>query len=242
MHFDSTVEWNTTLYINFMDYEKAFDSLHRESMWKILRHHGIPPKIVALIKMMYKDPKCRVICNNTTTESFKVTTGVKQGCLLSPILFILAMNWVMKETTKDRKRGIRWTLTSVLEDLDYADDVGLLSSCYKDMQEKTTRMKETSELIGLKVNKKKTKVMKINSKKNDPIRIDDHELEDVEEFDYLGSRTTADGDAMRDVKARLSKARHAFASLKTLWQARNISISTKMRIYKSNIISVLLYS
>ena len=175
------------------------------------------------------------------TESFRVTTGVKQGCLLSPMLFTLAMNWIMKETTRVKKRGIRWTLTSVLEDLDYADDVGLLSSSHKDMQEKTTRMKETSELIGLKVNKKKTKVMRINSKRNDAIRIDDQDLEDVEEFDYLGSRTTADGDATSDVKARLSKARHAFAGLKNIWQARNISISTKIRLFKSNILSILLY-
>ena len=54
----------------------------------------------------------------------------------------------------------------VLEDLDYADNVGLLSSMHKDMQDKTTKMKETSEMLGLKVNKKKTKVMRINSNVN----------------------------------------------------------------------------
>jgi hypothetical protein len=147
----------------------------------------------------------------------------------------------MKETTQEKNRGIRWTLGSVLEDLDYADDVGLLTSKHSDMQEKTTKMKETSELIGLKVNKKKTKVMRVNNRVNEPIKIDDQDLEEVEQFDYLGSRVSTDGDATRDVTARLSKARYAVASLKNFWQAKNISTHTKIRIYKSNILSILLY-
>ena len=122
------------------------------------------------------------------------------------------------------------------------DDVGLLLSSHKDMQEKTTHMKETSELIGLKVNKKKTKVMRINSKRNDAIRIDNQDLEDVEEFDYLGNKQTVDGDATNDVKSRLSKSRHTFLGLKNIWQARNISISTEIGHFKSNILSILLYA
>ena len=75
----------------------------------------------------YSDFKSQVICNTGLTDAFSVTTGVKQGCILSPFLFILGINWVLRHVTSDVRRGIRWTLTSVLEDLDYADDIVLLA-------------------------------------------------------------------------------------------------------------------
>ena len=66
-------------------------------------------------------------CNAALTDAFSVTTGVKQGCILSPFLFILGIDWVLRQVTSGVRRGIRWTLTSVLEDLDYADDIVLLA-------------------------------------------------------------------------------------------------------------------
>ncbi len=238
---EQCVEWNATLYVNFIDFEKAFDSIHRNSLWKILRYHGIPTKIVNIMKMLYNNPRCRVVCGNNITESFEVKTGVKQGCLLSPILFVLAMEWVLKETNKDGKRGIRWTLMQLLEDLDYADDLGLLSSKHQDMQAKTKKFDETSEKIGLRINKKKSKVMKINNKVDRPITVKDEPLEEVDVFEYLGSKVSKDGDAERDVNARLGKSRYAYTSLNKIWKAKNINITTKIRIYKSNVVSVLLY-
>ena len=76
--------------------------------------------------MLYSDFKSQVICNAALIDAFSVTTGVKQGCILSPFLFILGIDWVMKQVTSGVRIGIRWTLTSVLEDLDYADDIALL--------------------------------------------------------------------------------------------------------------------
>ena len=98
----------------------AFDSIYRDSLWKILRHCGIPSKLVNVIKLLYSDFKSQVICNTELTDTFGVTTGVKQGCILSPFLFILGIDWVLKQLTSGGRRGFRWTLTSVLEDLDYA--------------------------------------------------------------------------------------------------------------------------
>ncbi|PVD21538.1 hypothetical protein C0Q70_17336 [Pomacea canaliculata] len=131
-------EWNTPLYINFIDLEKAFDSIHRESLWKILRHYGVPAKLVQVIAMLYSDFKSQVVCDTELTDPFNVSTGVKQGCILSPFLFILAMDWIMKTSTDNERRGIRWTMTmtatTALEDLDFADDIALLSHRHQDMQ------------------------------------------------------------------------------------------------------------
>ena len=75
---------DSSLYVNFIDYQKAFDSIYRESLWKIMRHYGIPPKIVQIIKMLYNEFDCSVVCGNTLTDPFNIRTGVKQGCILPP--------------------------------------------------------------------------------------------------------------------------------------------------------------
>ena len=62
--FEQSTEWNITIYIAFIDFEKAFDSLHRESLWRILRHYGIPQKMVNVIKILYSDVQCQVACNS----------------------------------------------------------------------------------------------------------------------------------------------------------------------------------
>ena len=90
--------------------------------------------------------------NNHLTDSFSIKSGIKQGCILSPFLFILTIDWLMTEITKDGNMGIRWMLTSILEELDYADDIGLLSSRHKDMQEKMDKLTKTAPQIGLKLN------------------------------------------------------------------------------------------
>ena len=104
---EQSKEWNVPLYAYFIDFEKAFDSIHRHSLWKILRHYGIPSKLVNVIKMLYSDFKSQVICNAALIDAFSVTTGVKQGCILSPFLFILGIDWVMKQVTSGGRRGIR---------------------------------------------------------------------------------------------------------------------------------------
>lgn len=133
----------------------------------MLRHYRIPSKLVNVIKMLYSDFKSQVICSTVLTDTFNVTTGVKQGCILSPFLFILGINWVLKQlVTSGGRRGIRWTLTSVLEDLDYADDIALLAHRHQDMQTKTNALATTAGNLGLKINIKKTKHLKMSSPAN----------------------------------------------------------------------------
>ena len=104
-------EWNASVYINFVDFTKAFGSIHRPALCKILKHYGIPGKLIVIIKMLYNNFSAKVICGLNLTDEFPIQTGVKQGCLLSPLLFFLCLDWVMTKTTGETKRGITWTLT-----------------------------------------------------------------------------------------------------------------------------------
>ena len=98
-----------------MDYEKAFDSVDREVLWKLLRHYGIPEKYIILIQKTYEKCTCRVIHNGALSELIEMLTGVRQGCLLSPFLFLLVIDWIMWQTTEKHCDGIQWTLTAPLD-------------------------------------------------------------------------------------------------------------------------------
>ena len=238
---EQTQEWNSPLYAVFVDFEKAFDSLHRESLWKILRHYGIPPKLVKIIQSLYENFECQIIHNNLLSEPFTVKTGVKQGCTLSPTLFALAINWLLQKVTQDKRQGIQWTILSTLEDLEYADDIVLLSSKYQDIQQKTENLKKTACTLGLRINTHKTKTLRNNKSNNTPVITEEEELEDVQEFTYLGSKIATNGDCDLEINARISKARQAFALLRPIWRNSGLSLHTKVRIFKSNVLSVLLY-
>ena len=89
--------------------------------------------------------------------------------------------------TLDKRRGLRWNLTIVLEDLDYADDIALLASRHSDMQETASRIGDTAATVGLDVNPRETRTMRLNCKKSGPITVCGNDLEDVETFTYLGA-------------------------------------------------------
>ncbi len=227
--------------INFVDYEQAFDSVDREVLWKLLRYYDIPFKMVNLIKSSYEGMTCRVIHAGQLTTSFRVNTGVRQGCLLSPFLFLIAIDWIMKTSTSERRNGIQWTLWSQLDDLDFADNLALLSHSHQQMQEKTSVLAATSAQVGLIIHKEKTKILKTNVSNINPITLNGCPLEEVQSFTYLGSIIDQQGGTDADVKARIGKARVAFIQLKNIWASRELTLTTKIRLFNSNVKSVLLY-
>ena len=238
---EQSIEWNSSLYICFVDYEKAFDSLDRESLWKLMRHYGIPSKLVALVRNSYIGMSTKVVHEGRLTESFEITTGVRQGCLLSPFLFLLAIDFIMKNVTEGRRNGIQWTLLNQLDDLDFVDDLALLSHSRQQWREKTEILHSESCKVGLNVHKGKTKVLKVNDNSNTPIQLDQEAIEEINSFVYLGSVVDKLGGTDEDVKTRIKKARVAFIQLNNIWKSREIGQQTKIRIFNSNVKSVLLY-
>ena len=119
-------------------------------------------------------------------EWFEVTTGVKQGCNMSGFLFLIVLDWVMRRTVGNGENRIRWKFTSKLDDLDFADDIALLSSTKQQMQDKLNKLDAEARRVGLKINMEKTKMMRINSSSQEQFTIGTQDrIEEVEEFSYL---------------------------------------------------------
>ena len=148
----------------------------------MLRHYGVSKKLFITIKNSYEGMSCRVIHEGQLTKNFEVRTGVRQGCLLSPFLFILVIDWVMKSATEDKRNEIKWTILTQLDDLDFGDNLALLFHSHRQMQDKTTELALISERVGLKINERKTKILRTNATCETPVL-----LEEVKASRYLGS-------------------------------------------------------
>ena len=206
-----------------------------------MKHYGIPEKIIRIIQNTYDGASCRVVHRGQLSEPFEVLTGGRQGCLLTPILFLLIIDWVMRTTIGAQKTGIQWGLWKQLEDLDFADDLSLLAESQRQMQGKTHKLEEVSSQVGLRINKEKTRVMRIKTDNDRPVSLASGPVEEVEEFVYLGSIVSKNGGTDEDIKRRLTLARSSLRMMDKVWKSKIYSRSTKLRIFKSNILSVLLY-
>ena len=102
-------------------------------------------------------------------------------------------------------------------------------------RKKTELLNTVSTQLGLNINRSKTRIMKANTKNNNPITMNGEPLEETDSFTYLGSTFNKHGGTAEDVKARIQKARVAFVMLRKIWRAKQIKTNTKLRIFNSNV-------
>ena len=114
---------------------------------------------------------------------------------MSALFFNIVIDWVMRRTTENQARGIRWTLLSTLEDLDFADHLALVSHTHQHMQEKTSRLSTFSQQVSLKISQRKTEVMTLNVQHPAPVKVNGEDIPTTEEFTYLASIVRHDGGA-----------------------------------------------
>ena len=119
---------------------------------------------------------------------------------MSGFLFILVLDWVMRRTVGDGNNGIRWKLTLKLDDLDFVDDIVLLSSNRQQMQNKINKLNTESRRVGLKMNAEKTKLLRINTTNQESITFEDQIIEEVQKCEYLGATVCKEGGGMEDFK------------------------------------------
>ena len=191
-----------------------------------MERYGIPCKIIHMVHMLYED-ECAVLDEGEESEWFNVKTGVKQGDVMSGFIFLIVVDRIMRNTTAGNKTGIRWNFTSKLEDL----DIALMSSCYTHIQIKTRQLYQFAARTGLRINKKKTQILRINSKCENRILIDDQELKEVDKYNYLGANFSKQGGGGDEIVNRIRKARVSFKKLKQIWISNIYTLRSKLRLF-----------
>ena len=229
------------IYHNFIDFKKAFDRVWHEGLWMVLRSFNIEEGLVQMIKALYDNATSAVLLNNNIGEYFCTSVGVRQGCLLSPVLFNLFLENIMRETLLDFHSTISVGGRPICN-LRFADDIDLLGGSNEELQDLTDRLVDRARAYGMEVSSEKSKTM-VNSN-NDvhaTITMNGEKLEEVEAFKYLGATLTKDGRSTTEVRIRLATATSAMANLGRIWKSKSISFPTKLKLYRSLVLSILLY-
>ncbi|KAJ8362234.1 hypothetical protein AAFF_G00388460 [Aldrovandia affinis] len=146
--------------------------------FRIVQLYGVPSKYVNIFRALYRT-------SSGTTDDFDIVTGVRQGCILSPLLFLSVINFVMRKTLAGMNFGIKWRQDR-LTNLDFADDLALISHTHYALQEMTSNLHEHGGKVSLRISHEKTKAMIIGQDQHHPpLSLGEHDIEYVDNFTYL---------------------------------------------------------
>ena len=193
-----------------------------------------------MIKSMYEETICRVKAYGKLGDAFRVGAGVRQGDVLSPLLFLRAIEYVIRMALRETD-GVDFAENHTASSAEYADDVALISSSVESLQEHIDRFQNAAEVMGLYLNGSKCKAIAYPARIN-KLEVNGEPIDYVNGFTYLGSQICANTDPGPEVEARIGRATGAFRSLhRRLWGRKQIATRIKLRFYAASVLSVLLY-
>ena len=152
-------EFQKNIYFCFIDYAKTFDCVDHNKLWKILKEMGIPDHLTCLMRNLYAGQEATVRTGHGTTDWFQIRKGIHQGCILSPCLFNLHTEYIMRNVGLDEvQAGIKIAGRNI-SNLRYVNDTTLMAESEEQLKSLLMKLKEESEKVGLKLNIQKTKIM-----------------------------------------------------------------------------------
>ena len=227
---------NMGLFAAFIDLIKAFDTVSREGLWKILARLGCPPKYLCIFRQLHEGQIGQVKHNGVLLDSFPIANGVKQECVLAPTLFSIFFSIMLQEAKEDLMDGIflhfrtdgsvfnlcrllvhNKTIEVLIVELLFADDCALLAHTQEALQYIVNCFAEAAKAVGLIISLNKLEVLHqlppggVYSPPQ--ISIKGTSLNSVEHFTYLGSVISNDATVNKDLDNRLARASSAFGRL-----------------------------
>ena len=211
--------------------------------WKILKEMRIPGHLTCLLRNLYAGQEATVRTGHGTTDWFQIGKGVHQVCILSPCLFNLYAEYIMRSAGLDEAQvGIKIAGRNI-NNVRYADDNILMAESEEELKSLLMKVKEESEKVGLKLNIQKTKIVV-----SGPItswQIDREALKRVTDFIWVGGggalHITADGDCSHEIKRCLLLGRKVMTNLDSTLKNRDIALPTKVYLVKAMVFPVVMY-
>ena len=227
----------------FVDFTKAFDSIHRGKMEQILLAYGLPKEAVAAITILYRNTKVKVRSPDGDTEYFDIVAGVLQGDTLAPYLIICLDNVLRTSIDKIRENGFEVTKkrsrrypAKTITDADYVDDIAILANTPNQAETLLHSLERASAGIGHYVNAHKTEYMCYNQT-DDISTLEGTPLKLVDKFTYLGSSVSS---TKKDIHVRLTKVWTAINRLSIIWKS-DLTDEMKRSFFQAAVVSILLY-
>ena len=236
------------LYVAFVDYQKAFDTVNRQSLWMVLAKLGISTKLIEMLKAMYDKVQACVRWNGSMSDFFDCPAGTKQGALESPILFSLLITFVVNFVRKHGRHGVQMEKGQrEIFFLIYADDIALLSTTPVGLQTQINSLTSASQKVGLRINTEKTKVMVFRRGgflgRGEKWFLQGTQLEVVNSFKYLGYTFTTKLSENVALDNAATKAKQKIVSLlKMMWALHNRKPGIFFKLFDAQVQPSLLYA
>ena len=231
------------VFICFIDYQKAFDNVKHDLLISRLREIGIDDKDVRIIKQLYFGQSAEIrIRRDLLTQEFNIAKGVRQGGVLSPMLFNIYVEKIFQIALEGVDTGIKIN-GKPINNIRYADDTAILANNLEDLQDILDRVTEVGEQFGLSINITKTKMMIISRQEfnNINLTINGEAIERVAKFKYLGATLNEKWDCDEEVKIRIGTAKTTYLKMKNILLQRTLPVCLRLRVIKCYIWPILLY-
>ena len=211
-------------------------------MIRILKELGINSYDLRVIKNLYWKQTAKVAIDGQLSENIDIRRGVRQGCILSPILFNVYADKVFKEALYECEYGIKVN-GKYMNNIRYADDTVLFADSVQALQEIVSRVNDEGKKYGLSINERKTKFMVLSREEHPDARItiNNKRIERVQEFKYLGCYITSDLEPEIEIRRRCGYAKNAFGKMKKMFTDKSLNLQSRQRLLKCYIYSILLY-
>ena len=225
------------IYFCFIDYAKAFDCVDHNKLWKILKEMGMPDHLTCLLRNLYAGQEATVRTGHGTTVWFQIGKGICQDCILSPCLYNLYAEYIMRNAgLEEAQAGIKITGRNI-NNLRYADDTTLMAESEEELKSLLMNVKEESENIGLKLNIQKTNMA------SGPItswQIDGETKDTVAEFVFKAPKSLQMVTAAMKLR-HLLLGRKVMTNLDSIFKSRDITFPTKVHLVKAMVFPVIRY-
>ena len=230
------------VYHCFIDFRKAFDRVWHKALFKIMRAHGIEARIVDLIEALYATTEAAIVVGSTITDWFTTSVGVRQGCLLSPCLFNVFLEYIMSDALEEFDGSVCIGGMCVTN-LRFADDIDLIASSVEELMDLTEHVDTSATRLGMQINASKTKSMAAPEGGGDLgcIQVGNERIEEVSQFKYLGAVITSDGKSDVEIRRRLALGKQKIIELQFIWKSPSLSLPTKFRFVRSIVLATVLY-
>ena len=218
------------LHVGFIDLRKAFDSVPLQKLWVAMKEAGISNVYINAVKAMYRENQATVKIGNHTSEAFSQTKGVKQGSCLSPALFKIYLNSVLKQWKKKCSPMGIWVKDTHLYTILFADDQVVLAEDQQDLTYMINKLTEEYDKWGLQINMQKTQYMSIGGRGED-IETEGGIIKNVKHYEYLGVTIHEDGRDNEDILKKIGKGKNIIKALHPILWNKTLTKKKQKNVY-----------